>query len=397
MANLKLPFKKGTKAAYAAIPVKNPDEIYILKDAANENNLFLGTIPLGKSVINEFVIYLDAVNGNDLTGDGTQTKPWKTFAHGLAQVNGADYISSRTITINFAAGNYTTGSTNIVHVYANKVNFTGAGIDSTTLQGILRFRGSSLILVSDINFTATTAQIAKLGSNNGVVMFDTVSLIYANKCIFDCFASTNTADVGGLYVTNSTISIRDSSFVGGTYNIVSSSSRISVSTSTFSHATSKKIIAKRASIITTDLLDADGSLDTDGTSNVVNWGADNYSTTEKWTGEFLNGGKPIFRRLFTGDITATGGVIAITNLITTPIVDSIVDCGGWVQAATSKYALGSSMFTSDSGTVAGLASCIYKDSVGGYPNGLFMKTLSPLGRGGASTGSYAVWVKYTKI
>jgi hypothetical protein len=50
MANLKLPVAQGTKAAYAAITTKDANKIYILKDAAeSENNIFLGTIPLGKS------------------------------------------------------------------------------------------------------------------------------------------------------------------------------------------------------------------------------------------------------------------------------------------------------------------------------------------------------------
>jgi hypothetical protein len=50
MAKLKLPVAQGTKAAYAAIANKDENKIYILNDASTgENNLFLGTLPLGKS------------------------------------------------------------------------------------------------------------------------------------------------------------------------------------------------------------------------------------------------------------------------------------------------------------------------------------------------------------
>jgi hypothetical protein len=48
MANLKLPIKKGTKTAFGAISTKDANTIYILTDANDENNIFLGSIPLGK-------------------------------------------------------------------------------------------------------------------------------------------------------------------------------------------------------------------------------------------------------------------------------------------------------------------------------------------------------------
>lgn len=47
MASITLPIRRGTKAAYAALPTKQPGVIYIITDAAaGETSQYLGTVPI---------------------------------------------------------------------------------------------------------------------------------------------------------------------------------------------------------------------------------------------------------------------------------------------------------------------------------------------------------------
>ena len=48
MEKITLPIKKGTKTAYNALVTKDAGTLYILTDVADENNMFLGAVPVGK-------------------------------------------------------------------------------------------------------------------------------------------------------------------------------------------------------------------------------------------------------------------------------------------------------------------------------------------------------------
>ena len=52
---MNLPILQGTKASYNALETKQSNAIYILNDVTNENNLFLGTLPIGKGATGKVV------------------------------------------------------------------------------------------------------------------------------------------------------------------------------------------------------------------------------------------------------------------------------------------------------------------------------------------------------
>lgn len=69
------------------------------------NNVHLSVYIDGTNISTEF--YVDGSTGNDSTGDGSQSAPWKTISH-AAQVVSSDYnINSKTVHINVAGGTYT--------------------------------------------------------------------------------------------------------------------------------------------------------------------------------------------------------------------------------------------------------------------------------------------------
>ncbi|HRQ38218.1 MAG TPA: PKD domain-containing protein [Chloroflexota bacterium] len=109
--------------------------------------------------------YVDAVNGNDVTGDGSQAAPWRTISHALSQVTGPD------VEIHVAPGTYNTalGETFPI-VMEPAVRLIGDGRENTILFGngsahVVHFPGTGF-------YTETTVLrgFKIMNGNNGVLV-----------------------------------------------------------------------------------------------------------------------------------------------------------------------------------------------------------------------------------
>jgi hypothetical protein len=126
-----------------------------------------------------------------------------------------------------------------------------------------------------------------------------------------------------------------------------------------------------------------------GTMTVNN----SYSTSEQATGETWIDGKPIYRRVFTGTITAAVNELVTTNLIDgTANIKMLVAVGGEIQHYSDDnagFAVGNPIITG-SDSYPKLGSSILRTNT----NGLNLYSRSAWAR---SDDPYIVWVEYTKI
>ncbi|MDR0608130.1 MAG: hypothetical protein LBG52_07520 [Candidatus Peribacteria bacterium] len=98
-------------------------------------------------------------------------------------------------------------------------------------------------------------------------------------------------------------------------------------------------------------------------------------------------GKNIYRRNFTGTITATADEQVVTVLLGANIVDSIVDCGGWVIPNSNTMKKTSFPMVSFNTTFISNLSIRAADSA------LVLGTKYILAR---TDAPYNIWVEYTK-
>lgn len=116
-----------------------------------------------------------------------------------------------------------------------------------------------------------------------------------------------------------------------------------------------------------------------------------YSTTETNTGKKWIDGKPIYRRVLTGNIVAAANTLTNTTLISSG-VDSLVASGGWLNnGSASKISLGQA---TAQGTFPQLEtqSAVYANSSGA----VVLQTTTIVARAGTTNNAYQVWVEYTK-
>jgi hypothetical protein len=117
--------------------------------------------------------------------------------------------------------------------------------------------------------------------------------------------------------------------------------------------------------------------------NIVISGA-SYSASEQKTGETWIDGKPIYRRLFTGTITAAVNELYRVSLIPTGISEVIKSDGWWDSGSSgSKFAL--NCFTNDN--------LSYSFLITGPTGEVFWKSQSFATR---TNSPYKIWIEYTK-
>jgi hypothetical protein len=121
--------------------------------------------------------------------------------------------------------------------------------------------------------------------------------------------------------------------------------------------------------------------------NIVVSGA-SYSTTEQATGETWIDGKPIYRRAFTGTITAAVNALISTQLMTQ--VSSQIRWGGWLCS-------GNDLTRMSVGCVAAGDTVTFSSWFNINPsNILFLLSRSNIERLGDDKSAYQIWVEYTK-
>lgn len=127
--------------------------------------------------------YVDANKGSNVTGDGTQAKPWKTISFALARISGTGH------TIHVAAGTYDTVMDGTWYeifplLMKNGVSLVGAGADSTILDA-----DSTAGVIQCVGITDTTTRIEGFTlqrgatTNGGGIYCSSSSLVIANNVI----------------------------------------------------------------------------------------------------------------------------------------------------------------------------------------------------------------------
>jgi hypothetical protein len=118
-----------------------------------------------------------------------------------------------------------------------------------------------------------------------------------------------------------------------------------------------------------------------------------YSTTEQMTGQQWIDGKPIYRRVFTGNVTGAKDTRIGVALFPAGIVDALVDFGGSTQLGGTAAWYSVPMYSLSSPDKA-WSSHLSQGSDGS----VFFYTLSgaDVDRTGTTSNAYRVWVEYTK-
>lgn len=126
--------------------------------------------------------YVDAVNGNDTTGDGTQANPYKTIVKTLSVI--PKDLGGFTATVYIAAGTYNEDVIEVINFDSGRINLYGT-LSQTTLNG--RF--------TNINCSATVEFkdiIVNCTSSHNAIHIDRVSKCMLNNVI------VNSAGIGVL-------------------------------------------------------------------------------------------------------------------------------------------------------------------------------------------------------
>lgn len=147
-------------------------------------------IPLHRLHASPGVYYVDAVNGNDATGDGSQARPWRTITYALSRVSSGDTIRVLTGTYNIALGeafplNLPPG-----------VSLIGSGRDATVISG--QSTSAVLYIGSETTHILSNTMVSNLTLQGGSVGLD----IYATAGV------TVAPSIAGLRVRGNKIGIR---------------------------------------------------------------------------------------------------------------------------------------------------------------------------------------------
>ncbi|MDD5774256.1 MAG: MopE-related protein [bacterium] len=147
--------------------------------------------------------YVDAVNGDNTIGNGSQANPWKTVTKALSMI-----AANSPNTINVAPGTYniTLGETFPLRI-KNSVSIKGAGSGNTILDAAGAYK--QIIYCSSISDSSTV--VSGFTIKNGIAMSDGggVYLYRSNVKIDNCIITGNTSYYGGgisSYTDTSTIS-----------------------------------------------------------------------------------------------------------------------------------------------------------------------------------------------
>jgi hypothetical protein len=134
---------------------------------------------------NTRTIYVNAASGNDTTGDGSAAKPYKTSTKALAAANAS--IASN-ITIRLAAGTYLEH----IQIYDKRVTITGASTDPS--QTVIKDPDGSLWYVVRVygNTSHLYLQNVTVEGTAGTPAAAVIALVLA-------------ADAGAIYLTNCNI------------------------------------------------------------------------------------------------------------------------------------------------------------------------------------------------
>jgi hypothetical protein len=115
-----------------------------------------------------------------------------------------------------------------------------------------------------------------------------------------------------------------------------------------------------------------------------------YTTTEEWTGGYWIDGKPIYRRVFTGNIVAAADAEHQEVLATE--AENMISYGGWWQIGegfSGKYSLCAYSPSSN----ANLYGFIFWNA----NQSLRLVSRSDKVRAGTNNNAYQIYVEYTKI
>lgn len=140
--------------------------------------------------------YVDAVNGSDVTGDGSAANPWQTIGHAVAI---APYLAPDPA-LKIAAGTYDASIGETFGYSALDVTYEGAGVGQTILDG----RGASSLLT--IQLTGSTNDVVLSGmtlrnAGTGVTLTPDFVLGFAGATLSDleiCNVTTGVRVVAGL-------------------------------------------------------------------------------------------------------------------------------------------------------------------------------------------------------
>ena len=111
-------------------------------------------------------VYVDAVNGSDIAGDGSSSQPWRTITHALARVSAGDAIIVKPGTCTTASGEVFPLS------LPSGVRLTGSGRDTTIIAGqsdkTVLYIGSS---TTDILSNTLVSDVTLQGGSAGLELY----------------------------------------------------------------------------------------------------------------------------------------------------------------------------------------------------------------------------------
>jgi hypothetical protein len=99
----------------------------------------------------------------------------------------------------------------------------------------------------------------------------------------------------------------------------------------------------------------------------------------------------IYRRVFTGTITANANTQNVTAIPGSPSVENIVDCGGALFGGINTFQLGGANV--DSSAATQFSSALLKSGAPGAAGTLSISSYSISAR---TAAPYSVWAEYTK-
>jgi len=178
-----------------------------------------------------FDCYVNAITGNNTTGDGTINNPWKTITYALSK------IANSGVTIHVAAGTYNKAlGEEFPIVMIDGISLVGAGMDASIIDGGTNTSVIKCIGIFDAStriegFTITNGGGTKLGSNffGGGIFITAGSLltISGNK-ITENRLVYSWGSGGGIYISESSPKILNNTISSNSSNSFGSGSGIFV-------------------------------------------------------------------------------------------------------------------------------------------------------------------------
>ena len=140
-------------------------------------------------------------SGSDLVGDGSQTSPFKTIAHGLANVNDGG-------TVNIASGIYYENNIQI----NTDMNINGVNQGNTIINGMDDSPAIFEIVSPGTQVTISNLTLTNGNGGDGGGIYNYGGILIVNNCTF----TSNTATNGGVIYNDGTLTVNQSTFTGNT-------------------------------------------------------------------------------------------------------------------------------------------------------------------------------------